>query len=99
MAKNQGSRRTDYQWEGIAAGAAIMASITTSRAIQEVVAFANAGTLYRCRGEVKAFLTTSGAANAAKSLSTPERSAGYLPTELSVPSTEVLARFVTGSLE
>ena len=73
-------RRVDYVWEGIGAGGAT-ASVTTTAILQEIVAIADARTLYRVRGELLAFLTTSGAANSVK----------MLAVGLIVVSTEALA--------
>ncbi len=61
-------RRTDYVWSGLAAGAAVMGSITTGTAIQGIISFDLAGTLRRIRGEVQAMFTTAAAANSMKVL-------------------------------
>ena len=68
MANRSTGRKTDYEWTGLAAGAATTGAITTAGFFQELVAINISTTLYRLRGEVLAHLTTSVAANAVKAL-------------------------------
>ena len=62
------ARKTDYDWEGLGAGAALIANLTTIPDIQVIVQFLASVTLYRIRGEILATLTTAAAANSAKIL-------------------------------
>ncbi len=54
MATRSRGRRSDYTWQGLAAGAAGISIAANAQAIQTIVTLANAGTIMRCRGEVVA---------------------------------------------
>jgi len=67
MARGRG-RRTDYEWEGIGAGAAMFGSLQTTASVQELISIQIPATIMRIRGEFLAFLTTSAAANSVKAI-------------------------------
>ena len=60
MARQRSGRKTDYSWSG---GSFNQASIATANVIETIVTFNEAGTIYRCRGNLLALLDVQAAGN------------------------------------